>query len=113
MHTILYINENIAHMPQNAILLNETMFENTDILKQNNIFFWKGTLDTLVSALSKEDIKKGLLIFHILLREMIAQREQNQWQYYTCNAVLMYCCAGAYLKIVNKTKINFQKTIDI
>ena len=107
MHTMIYIDETVENMPKDAIPLTENIFDDIEFLKQNNVFFWKGSLDTLVSAVSKKGIENGRLLLEILLKGVVAQWQQNQWQYYTCNAVVMYCCAGGYLKIVNKKKINF------
>ena len=49
MHTMIYIDETVENMPKDAILLTENIFDDIEFLKQNNVFFWKGSLDTLVS----------------------------------------------------------------
>ena len=81
MHTMIYIDETVENMPKDAILLTENMFDDIEFLKQNNVFFWKGSLDTLVSAVSKKGIENGRLLLEILLKGVVAQRQQNQWQY--------------------------------
>ena len=31
----------------------------------------------------------------------------GNWEYFTCNVVVMGCCMGEYLSIVNKKEITF------
>lgn len=102
---ILYVSEQKCEIPQNTVLLTKEHFQCIEKLKEQNRYYWQGTLDTLVSAVSVLEKQKGLEILNILLKDVVAILENKQWNYYTCNAVIMNCCAGEYIRIVNKTKI--------
>ena len=99
---ILYISNQKKENP--AMLLTKEHFKNIESFKNQNVY-WKGSLDTLVSAVSEQGTQKAMELLDILLSGVIAEWENNQWNYYTCNAVVMHCCAGAYIRIVNKKMI--------
>lgn len=102
---ILYIVEQKNDIPKNALLLTENCFLNIENLKNQNIYCWLGNMDTLVSAVSVLGAEKGIILLNRLLDGVVAEIENEKYIYYTCNAVIMYCCAGAYIRIVNKTNI--------
>ncbi len=62
-------------------------------------------MDTLVSAISTLGVEKGIILLNELLDGVVAEIKNEKCIHYTCNAVMMHCCAGAYIRIVNKTNI--------
>ncbi|NDO46289.1 hypothetical protein [Clostridium sp. MD294] len=102
---ILYIAKQKDLIPQNVFCLIEKHLYNIEAIKNQNVYYWQGTMDTLVSAVSTLGIEKAIKILDILLEGIVAEIENNHLNYYTCNAVVMYCCVGAYIRIVNKKSI--------
>lgn len=98
----LYLSEKF--IPDNAFLLTQEHFLNIENLKKESNYYWHGTLDSLISAVSKDSIENAIEILNILLEGIVKEIENNVS--YTCNAVIMHCCAGAYLRIVNKKEIS-------
>ena len=89
---ILYITEQKSDIPENAFLLTKN-------------YCWLGDMDTLVSAVSTLGVEKGIILLNELLDGVVAEIKNEKCIHYTCNAVMMHCCAGAYIRIVNKTNI--------
>ncbi len=102
---ILYITEQKSDIPENAFLLTKNCFSNIEKLKNQNIYCWLGDMDTLVSAVSTLGVEKGIILLNELLDGVVAEIKNEKCIHYTCNAVMMHCCAGAYIRIVNKTNI--------
>ncbi len=95
---ILYLSE--KHIPDNAFFLTKEHFLNIENLKKESNYYWCGTLDSLISAVSEYGTENAIKVLNILLEGVVKEIENDV--YYTCNAVVMHCCAGAYLRIVNK-----------
>ncbi len=102
---ILYITEQINFIPKNAFYLTEKHLLNIENIKKYTVYYWQGTMDTLVSAASTIGMEKAIELFDVLLEGVVAEIKHNNLNYYTCNAVVMYCCTGAYIRIVNKKSI--------
>lgn len=102
---ILYIAEQKNLIPQNAFCLTQKQLSNIEMIKKQSIYYWQGNMDTLVSAVSALGMEKAIAVFDVLLEGTMAEMENDNFNYYTCNAVVMYCCAGAYIRIVNKRRI--------
>ncbi len=101
----LYIAEQKNLIPQNVFFLTQEHLSNIEMIKKQSIYYWQGNMDTLVSAVSTLGIEKAIAVFDILLEGTIAEMESDNFNYYTCNAVVMHCCAGAYIRIVNKRSV--------
>ncbi len=97
----LYLSE--KQVPENAFLLTKERFLKIEYLKKESNYYWCGTLDSLVSAVSECGIENAIELLNILLEGIVKEMENNIC--YTCNVVVMHCCAGAYLRIVNKKEI--------
>lgn len=102
---ILYITEQESCIPQNAFLLTEKNLLDIATIKNYNVYYWYGNMDTLVSVVSALGTEKAITLFDILLEGVVVEVENNNLNYYTCNAVVMHCCAGAYIRIVNKRSV--------
>ncbi len=102
---ILYIAEQKNLIPQNVFCLTQEHLSNIEMIKKQSIYYWQGNMDTLVSAVSTLGMEKAIAVFDILLEGTIAEMESDNFNYYTCNAVVMHCCAGAYIRIVNKRSV--------
>lgn len=105
---ILYLSN--QKITENAFVLTKEQLNDIASFKNQNVY-WQGNMDTLVSAVSEQGTQKAMELLAILLSGIVAEWQNDQWYYYTCNAVVMHCCAGAYIRIVNQKEIQKNKSL--
>ena len=59
---------------------------------------------SLFPKTNAEDSKRKVNTF---LSGAVVEYKDGNWEYFTCNVVVMGCCMGEYLSIVNKKEISF------
>ena len=61
------------------------------------------------AQLPKEIAFSGTLeeFVSLFLSGAVVEYKDGNWEYFTCNVVVMGCCMGEYLSIVNKKEISF------
>ena len=67
------------------------------------------SMEDLVSACSQGDLHENSKKLQKLLDGVVAEYNgaRGIWEYYTCGAAVMPCCAGEYIRIVNRKEIKF------
>lgn len=66
---------------------------------------FSGTLEEFVSLFPKRNAEESKKKVNGFLSGAVAEYTPEGWQYYTCGIVVMGCCMGEYLSIVNRKEI--------
>ncbi|MBM6829089.1 hypothetical protein H9X85_05540 [Anaerotignum lactatifermentans] len=66
---------------------------------------FSGTLEEFVSLFPKSNAEESKKKVNGFLSGAVVEYTPEGWQYYTCNVVVMGCCMGEYLSIVNRKEI--------
>ena len=68
---------------------------------------FSGTLEEFVSLFPKTNAEDSKRKVNTFLSGAVVEYKDGNWEYFTCNVVVMGCCMGEYLSIVNKKEISF------
>ena len=68
---------------------------------------FSGTLEEFVSLFPKTNAEDSKRKVNGFLSGTVVEYKDGNWEYFTCNVVVMGCCMGEYLSIVNKKEISF------
>jgi len=68
---------------------------------------FSGTLEEFVSLFPKTNAEDSKRKVNGFLSGAVVEYKDGNWEYFTCNVVVMGCCMGEYLSIVNKKEISF------
>lgn len=64
-----------------------------------------GTLEEFVSLFPKTNAEESKKKVNGFLSGAVAEYTENGWDFYTCGVVVMGCCMGEYLSVVNRKEI--------
>ncbi len=71
-----------------------------------NELAFSGTLETFVSLFPKSQVEQSKRLINDFLSGAVAEYESGKWSFFTCKVVVMGCCMGEYLSIVNRKEIS-------
>lgn len=66
---------------------------------------FSGTLSELVSLFPKTNAEESKRRLNRILSGVVVEYDTDHWTYFTCQTVVMGCCMGEYLSIVNRKDI--------
>lgn len=66
---------------------------------------FSGTLSELVSLFPKTNAEESKRRLNRMLSGVVVEYDADHWTYFTCQTVVMGCCMGEYLSIVNRKDI--------
>lgn len=68
---------------------------------------FSGTLEEFVSLFPKTNAEDSKGKVNSFLSGAVVEYKDGNWECFTCNVVVMGCCMGEYLSIVNKKELTF------
>ena len=68
---------------------------------------FSGTLEEFVSLFPKTNAEDSKRKVNGFLSGTVVEYKDGNWECFTCNVVVMGCCMGEYLIIVNKKEMSF------
>lgn len=68
---------------------------------------FSGTLEEFVSLFPKTNAEDSKRKVNGFLSGAVVEYKDGNWECFTCNVVVMGCCMGEYLSIVNKKELSF------
>lgn len=68
---------------------------------------FSGTLEEFVSLFPKTNAEDSKRKVNAFLSGGVLEYKDGEWECFTCNVVVMGCCMGEYLSIVNKKEMTF------
>ena len=66
---------------------------------------FSGTLETFVSLFPKNQAEQSKQLVNDFLSGVVAEYQAGRWSFFTCKVVVMGCCMGEYLSIVNRKEV--------
>ena len=66
---------------------------------------FSGSLSEFVSLFPKHNAEESKRKVNAFLAGVVAEYTNDTWDFYTCNVVVMGCCMGEYLSIVNRKEL--------
>ncbi len=71
-----------------------------------NVLAFCGTLEHFVSLFPKQQAEQSKKMVNDFLSGAVVAYENGHWSFFTCKVVVMGCCMGEYLSIVNRKDID-------
>ncbi len=61
-----------------------------------------GTMSQFINLFPTDDLENSEDILHRAVSGVVLEFDKNAWESYSCSAVILGCCTGEYLTLLNK-----------
>lgn len=102
---VLVLLSNNSSIVKNQIALpkEEYTLWNKEKMEEKGVFLFEGTMEDFLRQFTAAELEQ---CNHALSGCVLEWSEARQcWEGYRCQAAVLHCCAGAYLRIVNRKEI--------